>query len=193
MNPFFIIWSIIFFTNAINNIYSQTNKADTALNEKTKIKFFKVSEWSPPKKASVLSAILPGAGQVYNKKYWKVPIIYGIGGFLVYNTIKQNNDYKYFKKELLNVLNGGVNQDGYSDQQLTLLKNQSKKWRDLSIAGTFLVYVLNIIDANVDAHLASFDINDDLSFKVITPFINSNFLANDNSFILCFNITVSLK
>ncbi|MCX7729540.1 MAG: DUF5683 domain-containing protein, partial [Bacteroidia bacterium] len=99
-----------------------------------------ISSWSEPKKAGVLSAILPGAGQIYNKKYWKAPVIYLAGGVLVFNTIHQNNNYLYFKKELINVLNGKMNENGYSAQQLTLLKNQSKKWRDLSIAGIVLVY-----------------------------------------------------
>jgi len=128
--------------------------------------FLSIKQWSDPKKASVLSAILPGAGQVYNKRYWKVPVIYGLEGALIYSIIQQNENYNYYKTELIKVINGGISNDGYSAQQLSLLKNQSKKWRDLSIAGSVLVYVLNIIDANVDAHLKTFDISDNLSFKI---------------------------
>jgi hypothetical protein len=128
--------------------------------------FLLIKHWSDPKKASVLSAILPGAGQVYNKRYWKVPVIYGLEGALIYSIIQQNANYNYYKTELIKVINGGISKDGYSAQQLSLLKNQSKKWRDLSIAGSVLVYVLNIIDANVDAHLKTFDISDNLSFQI---------------------------
>jgi hypothetical protein len=128
--------------------------------------FLSIKYWSDPKKASVLSAILPGAGQVYNKRYWKVPVIYGLEGALIYSIIQQNANYNYYKTELIKVINGGISKDGYSAQQLSLLKNQSKKWRDLSIAGSILVYVLNIIDANVDAHLKTFDISDNLSFQI---------------------------
>lgn len=140
---------------------------------KQKNKLFRISQWSEPKKASVLSAILPGAGQVYNKKYWKVPIIYAAGGFLCYNVIRQNTNYIYYKNELLNVINGGTSAEGFSQQQLVILKNQSKKWRDLSVAGVVILYVLNIIDANIDAHLKKFDISDDLSihiFPSLSPF-----------------------
>lgn len=131
--------------------------------------FFK--DWSEPKKASVMSAIVPGLGQVYNKKYWKVPIVYGLGGGLAYTALRQHNNYLYYKSELLNVLNGGISKEGYSAQQLSLLKNESKKWRDLSIAGVVAVYILNILDANVDAHLKHFDISDNLTFSVFPSYL----------------------
>ncbi len=130
------------------------------------------SSWSRPKKASVMSAVLPGLGQIYNKKIWKVPIIYGVGSWLMFNIFKQNEQYHYYKTELITVINGGINKDGLSAQQLTLLKNQSKKWRDLSIGGLALVYVLNILDANVDAHLREFDISDNLSLH-FSPYFGS--------------------
>jgi len=61
--------------------------------------FLSIKHWSDPKKASVLSAILPGAGQVYNKRYWKVPVIYGLEGLLIYSIIQQNANYNYYKTE----------------------------------------------------------------------------------------------
>ena len=149
--------------------FAQVDTSSSALFQNKEIKkrsFLSIKHWSDPKKASVLSAILPGAGQVYNKRYWKVPVIYGLEGLLIYSIIQQNENYNYYKTELINVINGGISNDGYSAQQLSLLKNQSKKWRDLSIAGSVLVYVLNIIDANVDAHLKTFDISDNLSFQI---------------------------
>lgn len=138
--------------------------------------FVKIAHWSEPKKASMLSALFPGTGQMYNKKFWKVPVIYALGGLLTYSAIRQNNRYMYYKSELISVLNGGISSEGYSAQQLSLLKNESKRWRDLSIAGTALVYVLNILDAHVDAHLKTFDVSDDLTIQWPVPvfYLSSN-------------------
>ncbi len=186
---FFIICFLILL---LSNKFIAQNEAGIVNQEKNK-KTFKIAEWSDPKKASVMSAILPGAGQVFNKKYWKVPVIYGIGGFLVFNGIQQNARYLLYKKELLNVLNGGVSQDGYSAEQLTLLKNQSKKWRDLSVAGVVLVYVLNILDANIDAHLKTFDVGNDLSFKVQVQYTPDFFLTSYFLHTYQYGLSLSLK
>lgn len=186
----------IYFTLICSNtsLFSQNNDSLSLFSQSHKKKYLNVSNWSDPKKASVLSAILPGAGQIYNKKYWKVPVVYALGGLLVYNTIQQNNHYQYFKKELLNVLNGGISKEGYSSDQLILLKNQSKKWRDLSIAGVVLVYLLNIIDANVDAHLKTFDVSDNLSLK-ITPNLSPDISihSHQSSYLGGVSIRVNLK
>ncbi len=158
---FFFVLLVVSFTSAQNNSFF-SHPSD-------KKNWF--SNWSRSKKASIMSAVLPGLGQIYNKKIWKVPIIYGVGGWLTFNIFKQNEQYHYYKTELINVINGGINKDGLSSQQLTLLKNQSKKWRDLSIGGLALVYVLNILDANVDAHLREFDISDNLSLQ-LSPYFS---------------------
>lgn len=184
-------WIFLFFLLA-TNIFSQKDSSvnHNISNHHSNKKLFHFEKWSAPKKASVMSAIIPGAGQIYNKKYWKVPIIYGLGGWLVFNTIKQNQNYFYYKSELLKVLNGGINADGLSTQQLTLLKNQSKKWRDLSIAGIALVYVINIIDANVDAHLKTFDISDNLSLQIY-PNIKNFGMVTDSYY--PYQVTLRLK
>lgn len=169
-----IKWWVLMIGMIIANVWllsSQTDSSVVPVSNKNKaFGIFKISTWSEPKKAGVLSALLPGTGQVYNKKYWKIPIIYGTGGLLAYNVVLQNNRYLYYKQELLSVLNGGVSKDGLSAQQIAVLKNQSKKWRDLSVAGVALVYILNILDAHVDAHLKRFDISDDLSLLVHPDF-----------------------
>lgn len=158
-----MLWILLMMSGVFNLTFAQFK--DSISHQK-----FFFSHWSAPKKASVLSAFIPGAGQVFNKKYWKIPVIYGIGGILAYNAIAQTKNYIYYKSQLLNVLNGGTNPDGLSQQQLVLLKNQSKKWRDLSVAGIVLIYVLNIIDANVDAHLKTFDVSDNLSLNIQPSF-----------------------
>ena len=117
-----------------------------------------------------MSAILPGLGQVYNKKYWKVPVIYaGLGGF-GYMFYINNIQYNYYRAALLySVNNNGVAMaDGalYSTDDLQRLKVGFKKYRDFAVIGMGIFYLLNLIDANVDAHLKTFDVSDNLSVNI---------------------------
>ncbi len=121
------------------------------------------------KKATVLSIVLPGAGQVYNKKIWKVPIIYaGLGGFGYMFYINQNQ-YSIYRKNLIaenDKDSTTVNSSGFSSSQLQSQKLYYRKFRDLSAFGVILMYALNVIDANVDGHLKTFDVSDDLSLEL---------------------------
>jgi len=126
----------------------------------------------PPKVATILSAIVPGAGQIYNKKYWKVPVIYaGLGG-LGYLFIQNNNKYKTFLNAYIartDTLTNTIDEfEGkYTAENLLTLKNLNRRNRDLTIVGITVLYILNIVDANVDAHLFTFDVSDDLSLQII--------------------------
>ncbi len=126
--------------------------------------------YSGARKATIMSACLPGLGQIYNKKYWKVPIIYaGLGGF-GYMFYTNNNKYNYYRAALLySVDNGGyaiADNRTYATDQLQTLKINYKKFRDFSVIGIGIFYLINIIDANVDAHLKTFDVSDDLSINI---------------------------
>jgi hypothetical protein len=115
-----------------------------------------------PTYAMTLSAILPGAGQVYNRSYWKVPIIAGLGGYFVYGFFQNQNDYKRYKDgyELSQELNPPNGND-----RLRQLRDFYKAQRD-SFGWYFLIlYFVNIADAYVDASLFSFDVGDDLAFR----------------------------
>lgn len=137
-----------------------------------------------PKKASIYSAILPGLGQAYNKKYWKIPLIYvGFGTFGYF--IRWNNKfYKTYKQAYVDLTDGDNGTDSFNNLAATkyydlnnptdynnfktgLLKQQEyyRRNRDLLIISTVGFYGLNIIDASVDAHFFNFDISDDLSFN----------------------------
>ena len=124
-----------------------------------------------PKKAAAMSAILPGLGQVYNKKYWKAPIIYagliGLGYAVKYNN---DNFQTYRKAYVYRVDNKPETIDQYegrySDDNLNTLQSYFQRNRDLSIVGCAAFYVINIIDATVDAHLFTFDVSDDLTLKI---------------------------
>lgn len=120
-----------------------------------------------PKKATILSAALPGAGQVYNGKSWKVPILYA--GFMtdIYFIGYNNKRYQTFIKAL-NAFDEGDNSQFPSLNRDALVRNVNywRQNRDLTILLLLGIYALNIIDANVDAHLSGFDISDDLAFKI---------------------------
>lgn len=134
------------------------------------------------KRATILSTILPGAGQVYNKKFWKVPIVYAgfatIGYFIKYN----NTGYKEYKNNLIAETddNPETIYDGLaSETQLKQIMNSYRKNRDLFIILTAVWYGLNIMDAHVDAHFINFDIGDDLTME-ISP-VNIQY-GNNNTF-----------
>ncbi len=131
-----------------------------------------------PKLASVLSAVIPGAGQVYNRKYWKVPIIYaGLGG-LGYLFLNSQDQYSYYRKNLINEADGDastINETPYGQDQLQSEKLRYRKFRDLSAFGLIAVYAINIIDANVDAHLKTFDVSNDLSLQLNAKPLLSNY------------------
>jgi len=125
--------------------------------------------YSHARKATFMSTLLPGLGQAYNRKYWKIPIIYaGLGGF-AYMFGVNNKEYTYYRTNLQAIYDNDPNTNNstlYQDWQLKSLKDQYKKNRDLSLIGFFAIYALNIIDANVDGHLVTFDVSDDLSLRI---------------------------
>jgi len=123
-----------------------------------------------PQKATWMSAALPGLGQAYNKKYWKIPVIWaGLGG-LGYSIHYNHSKYKtYSEAYLYRIDNDSTTIDSYpsfSSNYLQTLKNSYRRNMELSVVLTFALYAINIIDATVDAHLYDFDVSDDLSMTV---------------------------
>lgn len=123
-----------------------------------------------PEKAGFYSALLPGAGQLYNKKYWKIPIVFaGLGASLYF--IKFNSDSTrlfsdaYVLKKNGEPISGRF--DNYTDQDLLDYRDFYKNQLDISYLACGAIYILNILDAVVDAHLYDFDISDDLSLSVV--------------------------
>lgn len=130
-----------------------------------------------PKKAVIFSALVPGSGQIYNhlampkgkkKAFWKVPLIYGglaaTGFFLVQNQFLQ----KELKQEYTNRLNGGspdIRWEQFDNEGILTLFRQHQTQRDLSILGLGLVYMLQVVDAGIEAHFVDFDISEDLSIR----------------------------
>ena len=140
--------------------------------------------WRPDtKRALWLSLVLPGAGQIYNRKYWKLPIIYG--GFVgcIYALSWNNMMYKDYMQAYIDISDDDPNtasydrflhlgvkiNEGNKDRYQQLFKSRKDKyrrWRDLSFFVMIGVYALSVIDAYVDAELSEFDISKDLSLKI---------------------------
>lgn len=155
-------------------------KLATLLNNKSKgvREFFNFKKDYPnPKKAIILSAMLPGAGQIYNKKYWKLPIVYGGVGTMVYFISFTNSQYKRFRKAYIYRLD---EDDGTPPDEFTTAdgveilptvsikerRDYYQKNRELSYIGFAFTYILVGVDAFVDAHLMRFDVSDDLTLHL---------------------------
>lgn len=124
-----------------------------------------------PAKAAFYSALVPGLGQVYNKKYWKVPIVYAGLGAGIYFYADNNKKYHRFRDEYKKRLNGtsAYENDPYFGplDNSRLIDGQKfyQRNRDLSAFITAAIYILNIVDANVDAHLMQFNVNEKLTVR----------------------------
>lgn len=120
-----------------------------------------------PARAAFYSAIVPGLGQAYNKRYWKIPIVYGAIGTGIYFYSTNNSEYHRYRDAYKQRLKGLDDEfkGQYNDATLISAQRTFQRNRDLSLIVTIGLYVLNIVDANVDAHLKQFNVSDDLSFR----------------------------
>lgn len=117
-----------------------------------------------PTKAMLMSAVLPGLGQFYNQSYWKIPIIYGLAGYFVYEFKQNDEKYKHYQELFVQSVkvSGG-------DYRYKRLRDFYRDQRDLFVIYLSILYLANIIDAYVDAHLYNFDVGENLSIQVL-PF-----------------------
>ena len=117
-----------------------------------------------PKRAGLYSAVIPGAGQVYTKKYWKVPIIYSGLITSAYYFMENDDLYDLYKDTYLNRLNGNTADNlDYSNNDLITLTEFYRRNREISALLFTLTYILNIVDASVSAHLFDYDVTEDIS------------------------------
>jgi hypothetical protein len=161
---------LFLFGNA--SLFAQAKTDDTVLKPKDTIKSY---EYKPlaPAKAAFYSAILPGLGQAYNKKYWKIPIVYGAIGTSVYLYIDNKKLYNQYRDAYKSRLAGNPDPayDYLSNESLINAQDVYKRNASLSALFALGFYVLNIIDANVDAALIQFNVNENLSLR---PEFNSD-------------------
>jgi hypothetical protein len=170
------LFVILFFTTGFS-AFSQKTVVDSVKTKKAEVVH-------SPRKATIYSAVLPGLGQIYNRKYWKLPIVYGgfatLGYFINFN----NEQYVKYKKAYSDIIDTdpstnsfkdlGIDPSKYESIKLTQItgrlrtfKDGWRRDRDLVVIFTAAFYALNIIDASVDAHFFDFDISDDLTINWI--------------------------
>ncbi|NNE02163.1 MAG: hypothetical protein HKN52_03270 [Eudoraea sp.] len=154
-----------------------------------------------PSKAAFYSAILPGLGQIYNKRYWKVPIVYGAIGTGIYAYVYNDDLYDRFRSafkrrragftddEFYDVNGNGIvpGSPDLSDEALQDAQERYQRDRDLALLITIGLYAFNIIDANVDAHLRQFNVDDDLSLD-INPYLEYHPITSDPNYGIAFTI-----
>ena len=140
-----------------------------------------------PGRAALFSAIIPGAGQVYNKKYWKVPVVYSALGGVAFSINLFNNQYKKYLDLYHHSIDSSFTPqyiiiDNLTSQQLMAFKDSNRRNRDLSAVVFLVFYLLNIVDATVDAHLSDFDVSDNLSLNIKPEIFPLYSFSNTNSF-----------
>ena len=145
-----------------------------------------------PSKAAFYSAIFPGLGQIYNKRYWKAPLVWGAIGVGVYNYSINNTDYNRFRDafkrrragftddEFFDINNDNTGPD-VSDTALQDAQENLQRNRDLWLVITIGFYALNIIDANVDAHLKQYNVSEKLAYS-FKPYMDLNEVTGDPNF-----------
>jgi len=156
---------LLLFVLGNTSVFSQ-KKTEATLVAKDTVKSNDIDPLTPAK-AAFYSAILPGLGQAYNKKYWKIPIVYGAIGVSLYYYIDSNKSYHQYRDAYKRRLEG-FNDDEFSyldEDRLISAQKFYQRNRDLSALFVVGFYVLNIIDANVDAALRQFNVNENLSVR----------------------------
>ena len=192
-NKFCYILVVLLFFSFKTASQNQTEKDSIGLtienaNER-QYKFSKVEELDPlrPAKAAFYSAIIPGLGQAYNQKYWKIPIVWGAIGTGIYFYIRNDNLFNDYRDAYKRRLAGFTDDEFFgriSDNGLIRAQNQFRRNRELSLLITVGLYALNILDANVDAHLLQFNVSEDLS---LNPHFQYNQMENSTDLGLTFN------
>lgn len=161
-----IYFIVLLFIAAGNNAVFSQVKTNSTLVAKDTLKSNDIDPLTPAK-AAFYSAIVPGLGQAYNKKYWKVPLVYGALGVSIYYYLDSNKKYHQYRDVYKRRL------EGYSDDKFSyydndrLISAQKFYQRNRDLSSLFVVgfYILNIVDANVDAALLQFNVNENLSVR----------------------------
>ena len=163
-----IIFIVLFFlTTGTASVFAQV-KTEGVLVAKDTLKSKDIDPLTPAK-AAFFSAVLPGLGQAYNKKYWKIPLVYGALGTSIYFYVDNNKKYHQYRDAYKSRLEGCVTDDLAFLDNNRLIAGQKfyQRNRDLSALVTIAFYALNIIDANVDAALIQFNVDENLSVRPV--------------------------
>jgi hypothetical protein len=162
----------------------ETNESDNLTLSEGSSDFWAKDFRPNPKKATIYAAIFPGLGQAYNRKYWKIPIIYGGFMGLAYAISWNGKYYNDYRQAYIDIMDGKDETNSYLNMlppgfdpndpnlqswlpnALRRSKDSYRRYRDMSIAGVLLLYAASVLDAYVDAQLFDFDISPDLSMRI---------------------------
>ena len=166
---FWVVCFVILFTKVTN--------AQTVLDESDIAEYFpppKVKKRQSPALVAGITLLVPGYGQVYNRKYWKLPIVYGALGGMIYFTSNNQTSYRSYRDAYLLRKNGGTDTVyiNFQDETVRILRDKYRKKMELNYIGTVAVLILQSLDALVDTHLYNFDVSEDISvnlFQRTTP------------------------
>lgn len=171
LHIFFLLFSASLFAQTSDSLVVQKEERAIVVNDTLLPK----DEYDPlaPSKAAFYSAVVPGLGQVYNKKYWKIPIIYAGMAAGIYFYKQQDDDYDRFRDAYKRRLAGYTDDEFYGNGTEPLISNDrlinaqksAQKNKSISLIVTVAFYLLNVVDANVDAHLRQYEVSEDLSLQ----------------------------
>jgi len=189
LNRKYIILSVFFWFFIQTGYAQRGNTPGQRIPDKNNIKSDTIvavdqeSEHSP-RKATIYSAVFPGLGQIYNKKYWKLPLLYGGFAALIYSINMNNNYYQQYKSAYSDIIDSDPTTKSYEElniegswdftnaseieqftSRLSTAKESSLRYRNLCIIGTIVLYAANILDASVDANFFNFNISDDITLN----------------------------
>ena len=173
------LFSQVSFSQTTDSVVVKKDTLPVAVKKASTNRYDSISKLHRPRVAAIRSALLPGLGQIYNKKYWKLPIIYGAlgtcAGIFFYN-LNNYNDTRFAYRVKYNMrvprtdsaLFASIkpNLKPLSEESLRFYRNQFRRDIDYSVLFFILLWGLNVVDATVDAHLKSFDVSPDLSFRI---------------------------
>lgn len=166
-----LIFCVLFFSF---NLFSQKDSTNVKAKKPKEKLFVQEGIYKPlaPAKAAFYSAIFPGMGQIYNKKYWKAPIVWGALAAPTYYYLSNNREYERFrtayklrKTGFQDEFTDDLGQVTVSLETLETAQKQLRENRDLSLMWGVILYVLQIVEASINAHLLQFNTDDNLSFR----------------------------
>ena len=160
---------LLLFISFVINLKSQD--IDSVQKESKKLEIKKSNTFNNPKKAGLLSLVIPGAGQIYNKRYVKAPIVWAVLGSFGYFYIQNNSEYQKARTSFVSLIDtissNNIPYNGSTNlAEVTAFKNNYRSNRDLFLILGVVFYGLQIVDAVVDAHLMEFNVNDNLSLLI---------------------------
>jgi hypothetical protein len=188
------LFSLLFFVGWFSSSFSQEQDSLTIETSMTSTKdAFKLDLYDPlaPARSAFYSSILPGLGQAYNGSYWKIPLVYAGIGTSLYLVFENDKIYKRYRNAYKRRLAGFQDdefQNILENDRLIVAQKLFRQNKEFAILATVAFYLLNIVDANVDAHLKQFDVSKDLTLK---PNFEPNFMSGNIDYGLTLNFKLN--